>query len=211
MNLPAIILLIGLSYVVLLGLLSLMRREGFSWRVTLEATIITLAFSGLTELTGWVIDPVIFLVILYLITMRVRLCIDVGNLFARQKKSTTAERLYILAAKLGPDGATRLLIEINLGTLRVQQGSIEEAIEMFKNVLDKASQGHLGVKYEAATHYNLGQAYRRKNMEAQAIVEFNAVIDTWAGSEYARRAALILDQNRRKVQPPPLDKDATSK
>jgi len=56
----------------------------------------------------------------------------------------------------------------------------------------------LGLRHEAAAHYNLGAAYRRKGLEAQAIREFNAVIDTWPASPYARRAEDALEQGRQR-------------
>jgi TolA-binding protein len=80
----------------------------------------------------------------------------------------------------------------------LQQGSLDEAIAQFQHVLEKSDKSYLGVKYEAAAHYNLGVAFLRKRMDAQATVEFNAVLDTWPASEFARRAASALEQNRRK-------------
>jgi len=67
--------------------------------------------------------------------------------------------------------------------------------------LQKAAQGYLGVKYESAAHYNLGVAYRRKRMEAQAVAEFNAVLETWPTSVYAHHARQALEQGRRKDKP----------
>ena len=82
-----------------------------------------------------------------------------------------------------------MIVQINQGVLCLQRGFTDDAIRVFKHILEEGAQGHLGAKYESAAHYNLGEAYLRKDMEAQATVEFNAVLDTWPASEYARRAS----------------------
>ena len=198
MNISAMLLLIGCAYVVLVNGLSWLRREGLSLRLTLETVMITGLVSGLAALTGFNVHPVLFLLFLYLITMRVRLLVDAGTVLARSGRLAQAERLYQFALRLWPDETGKLVVLVNQGTALVQQERLDEAIATFHSVLEKSSQGYLGVKYESAAHYNLGVAYLRKNMEAQATVEFNAVLDTWPASEYARRAASALEQRRRK-------------
>ena len=207
MSLPVLLLLEGLLFIVLFGGLSWLRREGLSGRFAIEALILTLVASGLTALTGFPTHPVVFLIILYLVTMRARLLVDVGNILAQRGQYAQADRLYALAMRLWPDSSGRLIVQVNQGVSRLQQGTLDEAITIFKDVLQKAGQGYLGIKYEAAAHYNLGVAYRRKAMEAQATVEFNAVLDTWPVSEYARRARAALEQGRHKDKPatPPQD------
>ena len=206
MSLPVLLLLLGFVFIVLFGALGWLRREGLSGRFAVEATVLTLVASGLTALTNFPTHPVAFLLIVYLLTMRVRLIVDVGNLLAQRGQFAQADRLYALAMRLWPDGAGRLVVQVNQGVSRLQQGALDEAIAIFKGVLQNA-QGYLGIKYEAATHYNLGVAYRRKGMEAPATMEFNAVLDTWPVSEYARRAQLALEQARHKNKPaePPQD------
>lgn len=211
MSMPTIILLFGLLYALLVGLLALMRREGLSAQFAIESIAITVFFSGLVALTGFNMNPVLFLIILYLVTMRVRLLVDVGNSFARRSNFAAAENIYNFALRLRPDRAGRLIIEINQGTLCLQKGFIDEAIHIFKGILEKASQDRLGVKYEAATHYNLGQAYRRKDLEAQAIAEFNAVLDTWPASEYAHHASSILAHSRHRINPTDPEEDTPDK
>jgi tetratricopeptide (TPR) repeat protein len=197
-NIAGTLLLIGCAYVVIVNGLSWLRREGLSLRLTLETIIFTGLVSGLASLTGFSVHPVLFLVVLYLITMRVRLLVDGGTAFARSGRLSLAERLYQFAMRLWPDETGKLVILINQGTALVQQGRLDEAIVVFHSVLEESNQGYLGVKYESAAHYNLGVAYLRKNLEAPAVVEFNAVLDTWPASEYARHAASALEQRRRK-------------
>ena len=207
LSLPIILLLVGFSYIVLFGAVSLLRREGLSRRFAFEALIITLIVSGLTTLTGIQPHPVLFLILLYLLTMRVRLLVDLGNIFARRGQFELADKLYNLAASLWPDATNSLILRVNQGTSLLQQKKLDEAIAIFNEVLEQAALGYLGVKYEAAAHYNLGVAYLRKNMDARASIAFNAVIDTWPASEYARRAEVALEKHRRKNNPPTSKED----
>ena len=201
MNLPMFLLLEGLLFVVTFGALSLFRREGLSIQFAVEAVVITLIASGLTAFTPLDVSPILLLIVIYLVTMRVRLLVDLGTFFAQRGQFTQADRIYTLALRLWPDHAGRLIVEVNQGTACLQRNALDQAISIFKSVLEKAGQGYLGVKYESAAHYNLGVAYRRKNMEAQAIAEFNAVLDTWPASVYARHAQMALEQSRHKDKP----------
>lgn len=197
MSLPIILLIEGFSFIVLFGVISLLKREGLSGRFAVEGGIFTLVVSGLTALTGIQTHPVLFLVLIYLLTIRVRILVDAGNIFAKRGQFEQADRLYHLAVKLWPDATNDLIIQVNQGTSLLQQKKLDEAIAIFTAVLQQAEQGYLGVKYEAATHYNLGVAYLRKNMDARASIAFNAAIDTWPASEYARRAEVALEKHRR--------------
>ena len=201
MSLPIILLLEGFSFVVLFGAVSLLKREGLSRRFAVEGGIFTVAVSGLTVVTNLQTHPVLFLVLIYLLTMRVRVLVDLGNVFAKRGQFELADKLYHFADKLWPDETNHLILKVNQGTSLLQQKNIEEAIAMFTEILEQAEHGYLGVKYEAATHYNLGVAYLRKNMDARASIAFNAVIDTWPASEYARRAEIALEKHRRKNNP----------
>lgn len=196
MSLPVILLLVGLSYIVLFGGISLLKREGLSLRFAIESIIFTLLISGLTALTGWQTHLVLFLFLLYLVTMRSRILVDLGNGFAQRRHFEQADRLYGLALRLWPDTACRLIVQVNQGTSLLQRDRLDEAISLFQEILPQAEQGYLGVKYEAAAHYNLAVAYQRKGMEAAAVQAFNKVIDTWPGSEFARRAARALERHR---------------
>ena len=208
MNPPVMLLLEGLLFAVVFGALTLFRREGLSVRFAVEATAVAALAAGLTAFTPFAVSPILFLIILYLATMRVRLLVDLGTLFAQRGQLERADRLYQLALRLWPDQTGRLLVEVNRGAACLQRSALDEAITIFKGVLQQAGQGYLGVKYESAAHYNLGAAYRRKKMDAQATAEFNAVLDTWPASVYARRAEIALEQGRHKHKPPKPDKDA---
>jgi len=208
-NPPILLLLEGLLFVVVFGALSLFRREGLSVQFAVEATAITALAAGLTAFTPFTVHPILLLIVIYLVTMRVRLLVDLGTLLARRGRFEQADRIFQLALRLWPDHPGRLIVEVNQGAACLQRNALDQAISVFKSVLDKAGQGYLGVKYESAAHYNLGVAYRRKNMEAQAVAEFNAVLDTWPASVYARHAEMALEQGRHKDKPPKPDKDTS--
>ncbi|HEY9076383.1 MAG TPA: tetratricopeptide repeat protein [Anaerolineaceae bacterium] len=196
MNDALVTLLVGLLYTVMFGGLSLLRREGLSLRFAFEAVGLTLLVTVVIWVTGLALHPAIFFVLLYLVTMRVRILTDLGNMFAQRRKFPTAERIYNLALSAGPDPASRIIVDVNRGTSLLQQGQPDQAIQAFKQVLAHSGKGYLGIKYESAAHYNMAVAYERKHMDAQAIIEFNAVLDTWPASIYARAAQKALKRHQ---------------
>jgi tetratricopeptide (TPR) repeat protein len=194
------LLLLGFVYIVLFGALALLRREGLSLRFALESLVITLSLSAVPAFTGIELHPVLFLIILYLITMRSRLLVDLGNLFARRGQYSQATSIYNLALNLWPDASTRLIVQVNQGAALIQQNNLDEAIVLLSQVLQSVDQGRLGIKHEAACHYNLGVAYRAKKMTPQAMKEFRAVLDVWPVSEYGRRAQLALEREHQETK-----------
>ncbi len=206
MDTPLLLLLVGLLYIVLGGGLSLLRREGLSAQFALEAVVVTAIFSGAAWLANFDLHPALFLVVIYLLTMRVRLLVDLGTYYARRGSFSQAERLYGLAERLFPSAADRLLVKVNRAVARLQQGQLDEATSLLEEVLSKRGEGALGIKNEAAAHYNLGVIYRRRQMEAKAHGEFNKVLEIWPVSEYARHAqAALRRQPKDQPTPPPGD------
>ncbi len=193
-----LIALVGLLYILFFGALSLFRREGISLRFAVEAIVLTALAVGLTLASNIPVNPALFVLVLYLITMRVRLLVDVANFLARRGNHATAARIYALAHRLGPDDASRLLILLNQGVLALHCNRLGEAIDTFRQVLAAAGSGYLGVRTESACHYNLGVAYQRQGLDAQAVLEFNAVLETWPATEYARYARIALEKRKQK-------------
>jgi hypothetical protein len=76
---------------------------------------------------------------------------------------------------------------------------------MLQGVLAQAGSGFLGAKHECATHFNLAVAYERKGLDAQAVVEYNAALDTWPSSEFGRRAAAALQRRSKRASPAPTE------
>jgi tetratricopeptide (TPR) repeat protein len=200
MSLYLMIGLIGLLYIVAFGGLSLFRREGLSIRFAVEALIVTAIAEFLVVVLSIQIHPVLFLLLLYIITLRVRILVDLANIFARRDTYALAERIYNFAARLWPDTTNDLIIKVNHATLLLQKNQLDESISMFKDVLNQADKGYLGVKYESAAHFNLGVAYLRKGNDSMAIIEFNTTIDTWPTSLYSHRAEQALEQQRKKTR-----------
>lgn len=191
--------LIGLLYIVVFGGLAVLRREGLSTRFAVEAVIITAIAVILVMLTPIQIHPVLFLLLLYLVTLRVRILVDLANTFARRGNFGRAEQIYNLAYHVWPDQTSELIIKVNHAIMLMQKNLLDESIAMFSAVLTEAEKGYLGVKYEAAAHYNLGVAYLRKNNNSKATIEFNAAMDTWPASLYAQRAQQALERQRKSA------------
>lgn len=190
--------LIGLLYVLFFGALSFFRREGVSMRFTIEAVLLTAVVAGMVALTGATFNPAFFIFLLYVLTMRVRLLVDLGNVLARRGNHTAAEQMYAVATRLGPDETGRLLVRLNQGVLALHRNRPDDAVAAFRQVLAASDSGYLGVKSQSACYYNLGVAYQRQGLDAQAVLAFNAVLDTWPATEYARYARIALDRRKQK-------------
>ncbi len=209
MSLPVMIGLIGLLYILVFGGLSLLRREGLSVRFAVEALIVTGIALLLVVVLAIPIHPVLFVLIIYIITFRVRILVDVANTFARRGSYTRAESIYSLASRIGPDMTSRLIVELNRAIMLLQENKLDDSIASLNDILKQADTGYLGVKYESAAHFNLGVAYLRKNNHAMSTVEFNAAIDAWPASLYAHRAQQALNrQHQQKESTPAEEKSA---
>src|SRR5512139_2048268 len=138
MTQPLLLLLVGFCYVLVFGGLSWLRREGFSLRFAVEGVVITLIVAGLAAFTPFQMNGVVLILLLYVITMRVRLLVDLGNYLARRGRREQAGSVYQLASRLGPDPSGRLILQINKGVLSLQQGNLDEAIEKLQGVVAQA-------------------------------------------------------------------------
>jgi len=87
---------------------------------------------------------------------------------------------------------------VNHATMLLQGNKLDESISLFTEVLNQADQGSLGVKYESASHFNLGVAHLRRKNISKATIEFNSAIDTWPASLYALRAQQALERMQHK-------------
>ncbi len=169
-----------------------------------------LILTGLALLLSWalrvIINPVFFLILVYLISMRARLLVDGANLLSTRGKHQVAESLFQLALRLRPDAVTRLIVLINYGVTHLRQGKFKEAIEVLEGVLGAKSLGTLSPKHEAACRYNLGLAYLRAGEERKAVGEFNEVIDVMPDSLYAVGARTALRKRKEaKIRPKPAE------
>jgi len=194
-----LLLLVACLYILVFGGLSFLRREGLSLQFAIEAVLVTALIFGLRRLANIPISPIVFLILLYLITMRSRLLVDVANLLAERGKYKTAFSLYRLGLAWWPDTSSRLIVLTNRGAAELFSGQVETAIQTLEGVLAVENRPRLGLKYEAACRYNLGQAYAKKGDRAKAVQQLNEVIDLMPSSRYAQAAKATLKRWKETV------------
>ena len=195
MNPHLLILLVALLFILVFGGLPVLRKEEPSLQLAVEVLVLTGLSIGASLLTGLSPNPILFLIFLYLIVMRCRVLIDLGNLLSSRGRHQLALSVYRLAMRLGPDFPSRLMALISYGAVLVRVGALEEAIRILEEVLEKGRE-RLQPKHESACHYNLGVAYLRLGRESQAVREFNETIDAWPLSLYAQGAKAALARRR---------------
>ncbi len=196
-----LILFVGLLYILGFGALSFMRRQGLSMRFIVEGLIVT-SIGALLILASVPVNPVVFLIVIYLTTMRVRLLVDLGNWFASRGRYSQALDLYRFCLRLGPDVVSSQIALINRGVIQLR---IQEPEAAYLTLEDALADEELrpGAKYLAAGYYNLGLACRRTGREAEAIRYFNEAIDSLPTSIYAHGAKQALKERKTSD----LDKD----
>lgn len=186
-------LLVGLLYILGFDILSFIRRQGISARFTIEGLLITAIFAAIVYVSP--VNLLIFLIILYLITMRVRILVDLASWLTSRKRYGQALNTYSFALRLGLDNATRIITLINRGVTQLKMGEPEAAFNSLEEAMsDQTIQ--LGAKYQSAGFYNLGLACRRTGREARAIRHFNEAIDTLPTSIYAHGARQALKEGK---------------
>lgn len=195
MDSPLVIPLIGLLYLLGFGALSYVRGQGLSVRFAIEGLIVT-GIGAVLRFASVPVHPVLFLIVLYLITMRVRLLVDVGNWFSARGKLKEALASYRLALRVGPDVASRQLVLINRGVAQLRGQDPDGAYVTLSEAL-MGCDGQMGATHWAACYYNLGLACRRTGREAEAIRRFNEAVDAWPDSVFGRAATRALEKNDR--------------
>jgi len=187
-----LILLIGLLYILSFGALSLLRRQGLSFRFAVEGLIIT-GTGALLAYLSLPLPPLLVLIVLYLITMRVRLLVDLGNWFTSRRQYQRTLAVYRVAIHLWPDLAGRQILLINRGVAELGMREPEIAYRTLTEAL-ATEEVRLGAKYLSAGYYNLGLACRRTGREKEAIRRFNEAIDALPHSIYAYAAQQALKE-----------------
>ena len=193
-----VMLLVACLFILVFGLLGYLRREGLSVQFALEAIILSTLLVGGSWLFNVNLNPFLFLGLLYLVTMRSRLAVDVANLLVRRDNYDLAFKLYRLSLTWWPDEASRLIVLTNRGAAEIRSGQVDTAIETLESALEMERRPRLGLKYEAACHYNLGYAYEKKGEDAKAVSEYNEAIDVLPGSLYAKAAQAALKRRKKK-------------
>jgi len=182
-----LIFLVGLLYVVIFWSLSLLRRERLSNQFAYEGLSLTGVMFAAVRWGGMAVHPIYFLVLLYLITMRVRLLVELGNMLSKWGRYHQALAIYRLALHLFPDRSSRLIALINMGAAFLGQARPDRTIEVLEHAKGQIL-GQLGPKYAAGCCFNLGMAYRRTGRHADALRQFSEVGDRYPLSDYARLA-----------------------
>ena len=188
--------LAGVLYTAAFAAMSVLRREGFSPAFVVQSLAITAVFSAVNLLAGSRLHPVAFVLALYLLTMRVRILLDLGSLLASRGRGSDAGRVYELALALLPSPAEQSIAAINMGVCRLLAGDASSAAGLLSAALRDAERRRVGVRYRSAGHYNLGIACIKQGKKTEAAAELQRVLDLWPVSEYARRAEASLRQLR---------------
>jgi tetratricopeptide (TPR) repeat protein len=201
MDSPLVIPIVGLVYLLGFGALSHLRRQGLSLRFAVEGLVIT-ALASTLRYVGVSVHPVAFLAVLYVVTMRARLLVDIGNWFSARGQFERAMTIYRLALHLGPDPGSRQIVLINRAVAELRKQDPEAAYLTLKDALADED-GHIGAKHLAAIYYNLGLACRRSGREAEAVRRFNQAIGAWPESIYGQAAQRELDKGVKETKSAP--------
>ncbi|MDH7488559.1 MAG: tetratricopeptide repeat protein [Anaerolineae bacterium] len=196
---PWLVLLMALLYIVVFGGLGLLRREPLSLRFAVESLAFTALIYGIYWVSGFLMSPVLFVLLLYVITMRAQILVDAGNLVARMGKWDLARSLYGLGERLSVSDPSRWAARINTGACFLKEGRLEEAVQSLAALVGNADRGNLPPKHEAACRYNLGLALMRSGKCAEAVHQLNEVIELLPGSVYAIGASAELKRYRQKT------------
>ena len=198
MNPYAVLVLEALLSALAFGALTWLRGEGlpaeFAWEVLgVTAVLLALAWVAKTPM-----HPVLFLVVIYVLTMRARLLVDLANALSARGRHAGALSVLRLAQRLASDPISRILAQINTGVVWIRQTRFEEAIQLLSGTLQEMPAGRGGPKYEAACRYNLGLAHLRAGQKNKAVEQFTRVIELLPNSLYARAAEGALARRKRE-------------
>ncbi len=188
MNNSLVLLLVGLSYIGIFGGLALLRREGLSIRFAVEGLAIVAVFVVLSLAGVLSIHAILLLVILYLVTMRVRLLTDLARMVRNHVSPTRLLAVYDLALRLGPDACARVIVQVDRGATLLRAGRPEEAVPALEEALACRPTRFFNPRYEASCRYNLGRSLQRLGDVGGAAAQFNQVIDMLPGTIYAQLA-----------------------
>ena len=189
---------IGLLYVLMFLGLSRLRRERISLRFAAEGLCITCIFHAAVRWGGLLLHPVCFLLLLYFLTMRVRLLVEAGTVLSGWGRYEDALRVYRFGLKLFPDGPSRLITMIDMAATCLKLGRPERVIELLEPE-KSAIREQLGPKHVAAAFFNLGMAYRRSGRPDDALRSFAEAEHAFPLSKYAVFARKALDETRKET------------
>ncbi len=193
---PFLIGSVGLFYIVFFVGTSILRREGISLQFITEALVITLLIAGGDYFTDSDVNPVLFLIFLYLVTMRSRWVVDIANLLSNQGRQKDAISMLQAALRLYPDKPSRLIILTSMGIVQLRRENPASARSILESVLEESKNGGLDIRYRSACHFNLGLALQQQGKEGPAGRHFQAAFDVSPRSPYGKEAKQVLEQRR---------------
>jgi hypothetical protein len=183
-------LLIGVLFLGCFTGLAALRRQKPSIRLLVEGGMLTAAAVALCLISAPP-HPILFLVILYLVTMRVRLLVDFSNVLTSRRRFRAALAVQGFGLRLAPDPASRQVDLISRGVTQLRMGEPQAAYFTLKGVLlDEAIKP--AARDQAAGFYNLGVACERTNHPQEAERCFRAAIEAMPSSIYALGADKAL-------------------
>lgn len=189
---PAMVILaMGFLFILAFGGLGYIRGQGLSGQLAAEALALTGGFALASWSLNLTVSPIVFLIVLYIVTMRARLLLDVGNFLLNSGRIDAALSLYKLSLNLRPDAITHCIAYINIAVAHIRKGEFQEAIDLLEKVLTERREA-LGLKNEAACFFNLGMAYQKLGKKQKAIGCFSQAMEAFPHSIYAQRAQQAL-------------------
>ena len=191
-------LIVGISYVVIFGVMAILRREGISSQFLLEGLVLTCAVTAGGYLSGSHANPLLFLMFLYIVTMRSRLLVDLASFLSSRGRQRDAISTLQVSLRLWPDDSTRRIALVNMGIVQLRRENPESAKQLLEEALKEDARGGLSLRHQAAAHFNLGLAYRRIGQEGKAAHHFETATNIMPGSPYGKAAEKALKQRREK-------------
>jgi tetratricopeptide (TPR) repeat protein len=183
-------LLVGALFLAAFTGLTVLRRQKPSGRFLVEGGVLTAGAIGLS-LFGAPLHPILFLVILYLVTMRVRLLVDLSNVLTTRQRFAAALAVQRFAVRIGPDPASRQIAEISRGVTQLRMGDPQSAYFTLRGVL-REERVTLAARERAAGYYNLGVACERTSRAGEAERSYRQAIEALPSSIYALGAEKAL-------------------
>ncbi len=189
------LVLIGFLFILVFSALALFRREGLSPQFVLESLIVIMTLVGGSWLLGYQLGPIPFLILLYAITMRSRLAIDLANMLLYRKRPDLALRIYSLALRWWPDPASRFRVLTNRGAAELYLDQADQAIVTLRGALEADPLPPFSQRYEAACLYTLGRALELQGDMDGALAEFTRASQVLPRSDYGQAARDALQKH----------------
>ena len=190
------LVLIGFLFILVFSALVLFRREGLSPQFVLESLIVIMTLVGGSWLLGYQLGPFPFLILLYAITMRSRLAIDLANMLLQRKRQDLALGMYGLALRWWPDTASRFRVLTNKGAAELYVGQVDQAIATLRGALETDPLPPFSQRYQAACRHTLGRALELQGDMDGALAEFTRASHVMPRSVYGQAARAALQRHK---------------